>query len=186
MILALKALMAERGITQAQLAEMTQTSPGYISLLVNNQRQPSPAMLAKVADVLGVSVGDLFGSNRGPGLAEPVKPFEPASRTDREFVRLLSAGRKGVEVFRMQKSVPGLMLARGDLIAVELGRAPATGDNILVTEIAETGEASTYAARWIDPWIVDGDPGEPPRSLDNDGTLAVLGVICGALRAPSE
>lgn len=54
-------LMADRGLTQAELARVTGLSSGHIAMLLSGARtRPSAATLLKIARALGVGVEDLM------------------------------------------------------------------------------------------------------------------------------
>jgi len=57
----IKKLREERGLDQEDVAKAAGVSVAYISLIESNKRQnPSTKVLAKIANVLGVSVEELF------------------------------------------------------------------------------------------------------------------------------
>lgn len=54
-------LMDRRHMTQNELARMTGLTSGYVSMLVNGRRSPSPAKRRRLQEVLGVTeFDDLF------------------------------------------------------------------------------------------------------------------------------
>ncbi|MEM1065595.1 MAG: helix-turn-helix transcriptional regulator [Pseudomonadota bacterium] len=56
----LKALRAERGLTQAELAAATGVSRKTINTIENRVFVPSTVLALRLSDVLGVSVHDIF------------------------------------------------------------------------------------------------------------------------------
>ncbi|WP_235537509.1 helix-turn-helix domain-containing protein, partial [Sphingomonas sp. Root1294] len=50
-----------RGLTLAQLAGATDLDKGYLSRVERGQKSPSISTLLKIAEALGVQVGQLFG-----------------------------------------------------------------------------------------------------------------------------
>lgn len=53
----------QKGFTQQELAEKTEFTDKYISLLERDQRKPSTECLEKIADALSVSIEDLTSKN---------------------------------------------------------------------------------------------------------------------------
>lgn len=57
------------GYTQAKLAERVNCANNYISLIEQGRKFPSPAMLEKLADALGMESYELFHGPESEGLA---------------------------------------------------------------------------------------------------------------------
>jgi transcriptional regulator with XRE-family HTH domain len=60
----------ELGLTGAQLAERSELSPGAISQIENGKRIPSSTTVMKLAEGLGIEVGELY-----PKKAQPPLPY---------------------------------------------------------------------------------------------------------------
>lgn len=56
----IRALRKKRGMTQRQLADAVGVEQGYISRLERGPSEPSPDVLRRLADALGVSPGALY------------------------------------------------------------------------------------------------------------------------------
>lgn len=56
----LKVVLAEKGMTNKQLAEILDKDPSVISKWVTNVAQPNVEMLIQLAKILGVRVDDLL------------------------------------------------------------------------------------------------------------------------------
>ena len=54
-------IRTEKGLTQAQLAEKLNVQQSMISMIENEERNPSVDVLLKLAAVLGVTVDELIG-----------------------------------------------------------------------------------------------------------------------------
>lgn len=54
-------IRTEKGLTQAQLAERLNVQQSMISMIENEERNPSVDVLLKLASVLGVTVDELIG-----------------------------------------------------------------------------------------------------------------------------
>lgn len=60
----LRQLREAQGMTQTELAERVGVSQSHISDVELNQRMPSMRILVKLAESLGVGVGDLFNGGK--------------------------------------------------------------------------------------------------------------------------
>ena len=84
MILDLKRLISEQGLTGKQLSEMVDISQPAMSDIINEKSFPRPLLLIKIAEALNVDVRDLFKSTKPDGktqeelLNEAVKLIEQA------------------------------------------------------------------------------------------------------------
>jgi transcriptional regulator with XRE-family HTH domain len=54
-------IRTEKGLTQAQLAEKLNVQQSMISMIENEERNPSVDVLLKLASALGVTVDELIG-----------------------------------------------------------------------------------------------------------------------------
>lgn len=81
--LRIREIMAQKGLTNAALAEMMNVTPAYTSNVLNG-RDLSLNILLKIADALGVQFGDLF-----------VSSFSPNTPFENEFVAMVKC-RRGV------------------------------------------------------------------------------------------
>ena len=57
----IKRLMTINRITSKELSEMVGVTPTHISYILNNKRDPSVELLAKIASALGVPIEEIFG-----------------------------------------------------------------------------------------------------------------------------
>lgn len=57
---AIKMCRTRRGVSQGELARRADCSVSYLSMLENNQRDPTLSTLKKVAEALNVPIGILF------------------------------------------------------------------------------------------------------------------------------
>lgn len=60
----LKVVLAEKGMTNKQLADILDKDPAVISKWVTNVAQPNVEMFIQLAKVLGVSVDDLLWTEK--------------------------------------------------------------------------------------------------------------------------
>lgn len=63
-LLRIKELLKERSITSKEFAEKLGMAPQYLSNIINGGKGASLSMLAKMADALGVQIGDLFYTSK--------------------------------------------------------------------------------------------------------------------------
>lgn len=57
----IKRLMTINRITSKELSEIVGVTPTHISYILNNKRDPSVELLAKIASALGVTIEEIFG-----------------------------------------------------------------------------------------------------------------------------
>ena len=68
------------GMTLRELARQAEVSPSFVSQIENGRSQPSVATLYTFAQLLGVSVDDLFGTVRAPDADRDVLGWQPSHR----------------------------------------------------------------------------------------------------------
>ncbi|MGN0594078.1 MAG: helix-turn-helix domain-containing protein [Hominimerdicola sp.] len=80
----------EKGLTQAQLAEMINADPYYISKIETGKRKPGRKYLSALSNALGVSSDHLLGLDSNIVLHEQVSEIEEILRKlsakDREWI----------------------------------------------------------------------------------------------------
>jgi DNA-binding XRE family transcriptional regulator len=186
MKLRIKELMTQRGIKQARLAETVELSPGYLSLIVSGHRDPSPAVLTKLATALGASVSDLFddaGSNSN-GFAEPsVEPIDMPRSEAAALCAALGVTAAHPAVSKIKTHAPAFSLSEGDCLLVDLKGKIADGKLVLATVSSDDGyEFATGLYRLQDPWLIPKDPAGTAIRVDDSGNVAILGCVMGATR----
>lgn len=174
-------ILKQRQMSQTELAERLDVSRGYLSLLVNNKRDPSPALLQRMADVLDVTVADLIDTPP-PGFADAAAPFEPGTAREKSVLFFLRTLGRQVTPYKLKSHAPTLSLLTDDILAVDLSRKPKTGDIVIAAQIDEAETAHSFAARIMGEWLQLGDPKEPPLMLTDSGAIAVLGPVVGSIR----
>lgn len=63
-------LREEHKLTQEELAEASAISPSFLGLIERGQRTPSVATLLKIAQVLDITLDELFNESRKPEFTE--------------------------------------------------------------------------------------------------------------------
>ena len=88
-----KRFRLDKGLTQEMLASRAGVTRGYISLLEGGKKQPALLTLSKIADVLGVGVGEFFdGDPAGPisSISGKVSSTRPSGRILSRFIPISS------------------------------------------------------------------------------------------------
>lgn len=62
----LDAIMRAKGISRANLAQMTGLAESYLSLVARGQKQPSIGRAMQIASAIGAPVTDIFLENQCP------------------------------------------------------------------------------------------------------------------------
>jgi len=68
------------GFTQAKLAEKVDTSTHYIGMIETKNKFPSPEMIERIAEALGIDTLDLFSADQK--LPEVIKTYRKETITD--------------------------------------------------------------------------------------------------------
>jgi len=76
----MKALRRAFGFTQAKLAEKADTSTHYIGMIETGKKFPSPEMMERIAEALGVDTLDLFLAEQK--LPETIKTYRKGTIND--------------------------------------------------------------------------------------------------------
>jgi len=76
----MKAYRHALGLTQAQLAEKVETSTHYIGMIETKNKFPSPEMLERIAEALGIDTIDLFSTKMN--LPEIMKSYQKTALTN--------------------------------------------------------------------------------------------------------
>lgn len=96
----LKQVRERRGLTQRQLAAILSVSPSTIALYETGDRKPDPAMLRKLADVLGCTTDFLLGRVDNPDEYLKYNGTLAAHRTDDPLKELPEEARRSLEEFQ--------------------------------------------------------------------------------------
>jgi len=182
----LKPLIDKRAMTQTALAESLGITRSYMSLLVSGQRDPSPALLQRMADALGVTVADILDQvpPSGPrGFAESaVAPLAAPTADETRIAQAAQAQGRQVVLYRAKLDATGVGVLAGDLLAIDLQYRLQPGDVVIATETDADGNAETGLYRWADPWVMPANPAQTPRRIGTDGAVAILGLLVGVWR----
>lgn len=120
------------------------------------------------------------------GFAEDAaRPWEPPRRTiaqPEQMMRLLAPAALKPAMFRMQRAIPALALAAGDVLIVDQKRLPDAGELALANARTDHG-AVTVVGRWLPPILVTDETLAVGRLLDPaSGAVALYHPILAVLR----
>lgn len=194
MSLNILAHLKSKKMTQAALAEAVGVSPGFISEVISGKKRFSLETLEKVAEVLNLSVGDLYDDaaakpvDAAPrGFREDLTPFEPGrhdagQHLDRLARALLPAGGR-LALARLSRSAPGLAAMTGDIICLDTATRSVTGQTLACQVVDEM----TASARTMFALAAPGGPialpGEVPAK--NGERVTTVGAVVGLMRGMS-
>lgn len=138
----------------------------------------------------------LFGSGRGPterphvvrpqGFSESdVMPISELpsdrQRTMRQIARAVRPGDRHPAYYVMGRSRPDLLLAKGDLLILDLGARASDGDVVILQMFGPTGEAETQIRRMAGGVLVGGyDDAQALSAASAD--VAIRGVVAATVR----
>lgn len=182
---ALKDILQDRQISQTAFADALKISRGYMSLLLNGKRDPSPALLEQMADVLQLHIGQIFEgtSPAATGFAEDgVAALGMPDGQKSQLLASLGIKSRTASLMEAKRSFPDLLIAQGDRLGVELRYDLRPNDLVVLNVLDDDGNATTTIARWLEPWYVFADGHTPPMRADNSGQIAIMGKIVAASR----
>jgi transcriptional regulator with XRE-family HTH domain len=146
----LRALRAERGLSQEEVATRAGMATSTLSRLESGARRLALDHLAPLAGALGVEVGDLLA----PATADPRVHQQPHTVEGMRVHVLSRAAPGGLVVVRIEipaaRTVPDLRSHEGhEWLYVLSGRVRLVlGDDDLVLEPGEAAEFSTWTPHW--------------------------------------
>lgn len=101
----IKKIRIEKGLTSKQLAELTNLTPAYLSMLENGKRtNPSTEIIQSIANALNVPMGYFFEKTTSENKPEIQVPKEYSSKykvTSRDKKQYLEEIKKANEAFFM-------------------------------------------------------------------------------------
>lgn len=133
----------------------------------------------------------LMPKNSSSGFSEDASPYQVLPQAprdgDTDQTALLRAiyGRRAVQpsALKLIVSLPTFGLQEGDILVIDLGRLPRSGEIAVVSVFDDqTAISATMIMRIAEPWLMHGDtPGRAMLRLD-DPTLTVRHPVIGSIR----
>ena len=163
----------------------------------NGYRGIKQKVADRYAEAFGVDASwILFGTGRGPadplspapsGFAEPeVVPISSLPRDRQAMLRQIARAVLPDQVhptyYVMSRSRPDLLIARGDLLILNLGGTAAPGDIAIVQLYHESGEADTQLRRVVGTHLVGGFDDDQQTVPLESNHIAIRGTVAGVVR----
>lgn len=193
--------MAELGVKPQAVSKSATGKTDTIRNWLRKQAEGAPFSMRQdnleaVARALGVSLAWLLtGSETGfekvDSFQEETAAFTPKPNEIQAIRSLYSSKAKHPQTGRRsQVDLPGLGIANGDLIVIDLGREPAAGDLVLVTVLDGSTHGSTVVRRYFPPYLFANSASidNPPMKDDQSGVTVrypVIGLVRGIPREPN-
>lgn len=197
----LKAIMEERGLKAAPLARAAGVGVDFVrDILRGHVRAPRVDNLAKLAAELDMTVEELLGEPvempvATSGMAEPAQltPWTPPSvhngsnhPSAEAALRLFCPEAETPAFLRATGAWPSAGIFAGDLIAIDLKRAPREGELVVASLYDDQGEvAATVLRRLLPPYLVPVDAALSirPELRDPEGIRnSVKGPVVAVIR----
>lgn len=196
----LKDLRTRIGLSQTALSLEAGLSKNVVQLIESGEtKSPSVANAQALAKRLGVSIGYLTeGEARNepaPGFAESsVRSWElprhQGQRPDlidstQRLIRTLAPAARTPSTFRLGRSHPSFALLDGDILIIDQGTKPATGD-LVVAQVVDfqTGTGATGLRRYFPPYLLPDSVSASDEVLLADGQrTSVMGPVVASFRA---
>lgn len=188
----LRQLLKERKITQTRLSELTGFRQSDISDWVNNYHSPREDRIQKIAEVLGVSVADLFEERPASdfddmtgwvklkviGRVPAGVPIEAVEEYSGEIVVPPEHARPGCYALEVQGNSMVPRVLDGDVVIVAPCPSPRNGQ-IVVTRINSDGEVTLKKFQKDNDAIllVPENPEYQTRVLTPDSNIKILGCV---------
>lgn len=139
--------------------------------------------VASLAGVLGVTVDWLLhGDDTPTDLAEPTVPYTPRSiKSGESLEAYLAPATLHRMTLRIGKGDTALGVFPGDLVIIDAHGQPETGQIVLANIADDYGHAQTRVMRYAPPFLVSGNPVEPPVPIHH---ARVQGAIVALARGP--
>lgn len=188
----LRDLIHQRGMTQAQAAELAELSPGQLSQMISGKRGFSRASLARIAEALGVGISDILGAqpNHPATQAETdALPCPDDCRLDDQTLRALAPSARSPASFLSTRPVIGAGILSGDQILIDLSTPAQLGEIVVVQVVdPDTTLAVSIVRRWIEPYLVEigASSGAPVMRIDSGQCgrywCNILGPVVAVIR----
>lgn len=174
-------------------AEASRQATGSPDLIRNWSRRdkggPSATSLAKLAPILGVTVGWLMDGETDrqvTGMSEDAASFTPKPGSHNPIAEIFtSSGQNVAMTHRVSVAMPAFGMLPGDLLVCDLSRLPRPGELAIATVTdEEAGSAISLVRRYLPPWLLSGELTSDPK-LERTDLLGVtirypiVGVIRG-------
>lgn len=186
-------LLHQLDILPSKLADDLDISRGYVSELMSGKKMPSPNMAKRIADYLGVTIGEIFDqpatSGVVPGFAEgEAAPFRfNSAATLKTLVSILAPKMRHPNTYVVTRALPCFGLLPGDIMLVDSKIDAVAGDIVMATEWLDTGSARTHVCQWAPPYLIPGTAGERLLKVDaGNGEVAILGKMCASYRPATD
>lgn len=178
--LRIKPHLTNARVSQAELAARIGKTPGFISNLINGNREASPQTLRDIAAALNVRVSDLLEPQAA--LQEAGVAFVGASPSEsRVLCRALKLDATHPEIVEARRDVPALGIVAGDRLVVDLAPNVSWSGLVLATVSHADGSAETNVYRHAAPWLFGGDSlASPP--LRTGSTVAIMATVLAVYR----
>lgn len=183
MKLRLASLIKKAGMTQTALADSVDVSRSYMSLLVSGQRDPSPALLQRMADALNVTVSELFeGQPEGVADNPAVEPIKSLPKNLQDIADAFNHGDSAPMFYTANRNALAFGILTGDILVVERNSKRRAGDIALVNNVDETGHGTMMLCKIFGDWMLPADPSKNPVELGKSRDIEVLGIVAASFR----
>lgn len=159
---ALKDYLDEERGRATRLADELNVARSYVSDLANGKKRGSVDILRRISELTGISFALLAGATTGDSLHDEATPFiPPPVPPGATLDAYLAPNSQHRLTWRSTVGAPIFGILAGDLLVIDMRRAPQSGELVLAS-IIDNNEAETRIARYAPPWLITADPREPP------------------------
>ncbi|ODM45544.1 hypothetical protein A9320_27740 [Ruegeria sp. PBVC088] len=181
MTLRIKHYLRQANLTQAELAAKLDITTGYMSNLAQGKRVPSPQMLQRIAEALGVRVSDIM-EEPATGFEEAPVQFEDIPMSDvRAICRALGITAGQPTICVASRSAPAFAVSKGDKIVADLS-GPFEAPGLVLATFVENGAGRTELCRNAPPWLIRSETSDEPTRVNGNGDVAIVARVAGIYR----
>lgn len=148
---------------------------------------PPPVAAAEPRYLTAKEPSSGFSENAAPYQVLPQAPRD--GDTDQTALLRAIYGRRAVQpsALRLIVALPAFGLQAGDILVIDLGRLPRSGEIAVVSVFDDqTASSATMIMRIAEPWLMYGDTNARDMLRLDDPTLTVRHPVIGSIRGLTE
>ena len=184
----IRTMLARRGMNQADLARATKMQPPQVTRLLKAKTVTSLETVTKVADALGVTPAELFGSLPlplfGPVPCGPPAPTLEGTIDPPEWVNVAKLFGPAEDLFLViakGDSMTGASIMPGDYLVIRPKSAAKLGAKVLA-EVGGQVTIKVFGREGRKHVLLPCNPGHQKIVLDDEGDSVIKGVVVGVIR----
>ena len=182
-------VLAELGVTRAELARRIEVDPSTLTKFVNSRT--GAALSVRVQEAIEQASGIPFAAEnaedwRPRSMREPeADPYKASGVSDpvEAAIAAMREGRNAVDAWVLRtRGLEEIGYLEGDIVLVDLNEAPAAGDVVCAQIYAPGMRAETVFRIYEKPWLVGAGPDSRRPIVVDDDHVVIKGVVIALVR----